>query len=51
MCKKIFCVDQTIVICARFVCRVFGQDVGMRLERWMNEVCASVHGVCEVCGN
>jgi hypothetical protein len=30
---------------------VFGQDVGMRFRRWMNEVCASVHGVCKVCGN
>lgn len=30
---------------------VFGQDVGMRFERWNNEVCASVHGVCEAWGN
>jgi hypothetical protein len=29
----------------------FGQDVGMSFERWMNEVCASVHGVCEACGD
>jgi hypothetical protein len=48
--ENLFCQSSNSNFC-KVAYHVFGQDVGMRFERWMNEVCASVHGVCEACGN